>query len=284
MAGWRALEDLANADTLCPTHMSLLLTLTTASLQAMLDPKADPPRTLMDVPDYAINSLELRGLNINTKQLSGWGMDDLDALRDRADKAACPCLILFEEEPLSFGDDDASVQQAAHERVSRLAVAANRLGCNALAVRCSGEPDEDRLELCAEHLKDIVSSIEHLDLNLLLAPHDGLTDDPDRLTDLIKQIGGFRIGAMPTYGRSSDQTAELEQLRKLAPYAGAIQIHVEAFNRNSNHKGLSLESAIETIRKVGYVNTVTIDYVGDGEPARDIALARVELQTAIDAE
>ena len=51
--------------------MSLLLTLTTASLQTLLDPKADPPRTLMDVPDFAINSLQLRGLNINAAMLSG---------------------------------------------------------------------------------------------------------------------------------------------------------------------------------------------------------------------
>lgn len=264
--------------------MSLLLTLTTASLQTMLDPQAQPPRTLMDVPEFAMNSLELRGLNINTNQLSGWGLNELDALRDRADKAACPCLVLSEEEPLSFGDDDPEVQEAAHARVTRLAVAANRLGCNALAVRCAGDHDEDRLELCAEHLKDIVSSIEHLDLNLLLAPHEGLTDDPERLTDLIKQIGGFRIGAMPTYGRSSDEPTELEHLRKLAPYAGAIQLRVDDFNRNSNHKGLSLGSAIETIRKVGYVNTITIDYVGGGDPSRNIELARIELQGAIDAE
>lgn len=264
--------------------MSLLLTLTTSSLQAMLDPKADPPRTLMDVPDYAINSLQLRGLNINAHQLSGWGFDELDALRDRADKAACPCLVLVEEEALAFGHDDPEIQEGAHERIRRLAVAANRLGCNALAVRCSAGDDEERLDSCAEHLREIMASIEHLDLNLLVSPHEGLTDDPERLTDLIKRIGGFRIGAMPIYGRGTNEEDELDHLRQLAPYAGAIQLCVHKFNRNSNHTGLGLAAAIETIRKVGYVNTVTIDYVGEGDPARDIELARVQLQCAVDAE
>jgi hypothetical protein len=264
--------------------MSLLLTLTTASLQTLLDPKADPPRTLMDVPDFAINSLQLRGLNINAAMLSGWGLSDLDGLRDRADKAACPCLVLVEEDPLPFGVDDDAQQEAATERVRRLAVAGNRLGCNALAVRCSSVDDDDRLEACAEHLKGVMSDIEHLDLNLLLTPHEGLTADPDRLTELIKRIGGFRIGAMPIYGRGSDEAVELEHLRKLAPYAGAIQLRVDKYTRAGKHKGLGLASAIDTIRKVGYLNTVTIDYTGGADPSRAIECARVELQDAIDAE
>ena len=59
--------------------MSLLLTLTTASLKFLLDPEADPPRTLLDAPDYVMNELNLRGLNINASMLSGWGVEDLDA-------------------------------------------------------------------------------------------------------------------------------------------------------------------------------------------------------------
>jgi len=264
--------------------MCLLLTLSTASLQALLDPKADPPRTLMDVPDYTMNTLQLRGLNINASQLSGWSLADLDGLRDKADKAACPCLVLFEEEALAFGHDDEVEYDAVTERIKRLATAANRLGCNSLAVRCHAEDDDERMEMAAGHFKDLMASIEHLELNLLIAPHEGITDDPDRLTDLIKQVGGFRIGAMPTFARGQSEEVELEHLRKLAPYAGAIQLRVEAFNRNKRHKGLELAAAIETIRKVGYVNTVTIDYAGGGDPSRDIELARAQLQAAIDEE
>jgi len=264
--------------------MSLILTLSTASLQALLDPKADPPRTLMDVPDFTMNTLQLRGLNINTSQLSGWSLTDLDGLRDKADKAACPCLVLFEEDALSFGHDDEAEYDAVTERIKRLATAANRLGCNALAVRCDAADSDERMEMAAGHFKDLMVAIEHMELNLLIAPHEGMTHDPDRLTELIKQVGGFRIGAMPTFARGQSEEVELEHLRKLAPYAGAIQLRVESFNRNKRHKGLGLATAIETIRKVGYVNTVTIDYIGGGDPSRDIELARAELQAAIDEE
>lgn len=268
--------------------MSLLLTLTTASLQSMLDPKADPPRTLLDVPDYVINTLDLRGLNINASMLSGWGVEDLDRLRDRADKAACPCLVLFEEEPLPFGDEDDEAVASCKDRVERLAFAAHRLGCNALALRCQGKaggPAEDELlERAAEAIRGLMAGIEHLELNLLLAQADGLTSDADRLTELIKKVGGFRIGAMPVFGAGSKEEEDMERLRKLAPYAGAIHVSVEKFTAKGNHKGFDIAQSIATIRRVGYMNTVTIDYVGDGDPSKDIQSARDAMQAAIDAE
>ncbi len=268
--------------------MSLLLTLTTASLQSMLDPKADPPRTLLDVPDYVINSLDLRGLNINASLLSGWGVDDLDRLRDRADKAACPCLVLFEEEPLPFGDEDPEAAAYCKDRVERLAFAAHRLGCNALALRCRADADgsdqDELIERAAEAIRALMSGIEHLELNLLLAQSDGVTADPDRLTELIKKVGGFRIGAMPIFGSGAKEEEDLDRLRKLAPYAGAIHVCVGKFTAKGKHKGFDLAEAISTIRRVGYMNTVTIDYVGTGDPSKDILTARDQMQAAIDAE
>lgn len=267
--------------------MSLLLTLTTASLQSLLDPKADPPRTLLDTPDYVINELNLRGLNINASMLSGWGVEDLDRLRDRADKAACPCLVLFEEEPLPFADEDEDAVASCKDRVERLAFAAHRLGCNALALRCRAEAGTDPeavTDRAAEAIRSLMAGIEHLELNLLLAQADGLTADPDRLTDLIKKVGGFRIGAMPIYGGGASEEEDLEGLRKLAPYAGAIHMVVRKFTAKAKHKGYDLGEAIATIRRVGYLNTVTIDYDGDGDPSKDILSAREQMQAAIDAE
>ncbi len=267
--------------------MSLLLTLTTASLKFLLDPEADPPRTLLDAPDYVMNELNLRGLNINASMLSGWGVEDLDALRDRADKAACPCLVLFEEEPLPFAAEDDDTVASCKDRVERLAFAAHRLGCNALALRCripEGGDTEEVLDRAAASIRSLLAGIEHLELNLLLAQADGLTADPERLTDLIKKVGGFRIGAMPVFGAGASEAADLEILRKLAPYAGAIQMVVRKFTAKGNHKGFDLGEAIATVRRVGYLNTVTIDYDGDGTTSKDILSAREVMQAAIDAE
>lgn len=239
--------------------------------------------SLLDLPDYACNHLQLRGLNIPASMLAGWSLEDLDRLRDRADKASCPCLVLVEDTGLKLAEPEPACQEAI-ERVRRLAKAANRLGCNAISL-CFEAPDtDDAFDQVAMQLKTLMPSLERLELNVLIAPFSGLTESPDRLTDLIKRVGGFRIGSMPNFGHAASTGNHVETLRKLAPYAGAIHATVNGFSKKGEHKGYSLTECVQAIRSVGFLNTLAIDYVGTGDPHKDIELARLELQAALDAE
>ena len=199
----------------------MLLTLAARSLRTLVAANGENALSLMDVPDFSIKQLDLRGMNVPSSMLAGWSLEDLDELRDRGDKAGCPCLVLVEDKPLALGSDDAAKVSSAADRVGRLAVAANRLGCNALAIRCTAPNTEEAFDQTADELKAIMPAVERLELNLLIAPHDGLTQRPDRLTDLLKRIGGFRIGSLPDFGHAAASGDLVEALRKLAPYAGA---------------------------------------------------------------
>jgi sugar phosphate isomerase/epimerase len=207
-------------------------------------------------------------------------------LRDRADKAACPCLVLVEDAPLPFADGDPTKRHAAVERVRRLAVAANRLGCSAVAVRCEGPDDDSAFEATADQIKSLMPHVERMELNLLLSPSDGLTAATERLTSLIKRIGGFRIGSLPTFGAAARAGSgdPIETLRKLAPYAGCIHATIEGFSRKGEHKSFDLAKCVKAIRNVGFVNTLAIEYVGAGDPVPNIEKARDILQNAIDCE
>ena len=119
----------------------------------------------------------------------------------------------------------------AAERVRRLAVAANRLGCNALAIRCDARDTDEAFDQTAVELKDVMPAVERLELNLLIAPHTGLTGQTDRLTDLLKRIGGFRIGSLPDFGHAAESGDLVDALRKLAPYAGAVHAHGGGFRQ-----------------------------------------------------
>jgi len=262
----------------------VLLTLATRSLARLLAPDAEVPEgqqplTLLDLPQYAIRHLELRGLNVPASMLSGWSLPNLDRLRDRADKAGCPCLVLIEDAPLDFDEAD-----GAAERVRRLAVAAHRLGCNALAISFAGADDEETFDRVAADVKALMPHVERMELNLLIAPNDGLTQEPDRLTELIKRIGGFRIGSLPSFAHAASTKDPILTLRKLAPYAGAVHASVQAFTKAGKHKGYDLAECVKAIRSVGFVNTLAIDYIGNGDPASNIQLARDALQAAIEAD
>ncbi|MGI9015288.1 MAG: TIM barrel protein [Phycisphaerales bacterium] len=261
----------------------MLLTLAVNSISALLNSRSRNNRALLEVPSMAIDQLQLRGLNIYASSLAGWSIEDLDELRDRADKAACPCLVLVDDAPLDFSKGEGKRYMDAVERTKRLATAANRLGCSSLAVSLNGPDNEDAFEHTAAGVREAMTHIERLEMNVLLQPGaTGLTNDPDRLTDLIKRIGGFRIGSLPSFGHAAQTGDVIATLRKLAPYAGAMHATVESFSKAGKHKGYDLAECVQAIKAVGFSNTLAIEWVGKGDPAAGIEQARGILQTAID--
>lgn len=262
----------------------MLLTLAARSLRTVVAANGEGSMSLLDVPDFSIRQLHLRGMNVPSSMLAGWSLEDLDRLRDRGDKAGCPCLVLVEDTPLCFTGSDSGELEAAAERVRRLAVAANRLGCNALAIHCEARDTDEDFEQTAGELKALMPSIERLELNLLIAPHTGLTAQTDRLTELLKRIGGFRIGSLPDFGHAAASGDLVESLRKLAPYAGAVHATVEGFDKQGRHQKYDLAEAVAAIRSVGFLNTLAIDYVGTGDAVANIEQARTMLLKAIEAD
>lgn len=267
--------------------MTMLLTLCAGSLRSQLAPKGKGEgMSMYDVPQFVIRTLQLHGLNIPTSMLTRWSLEDLDRLRDRADKASCPCLVLIEDTPLPLASMDDDERDAAAARVQRVAIAANRLGCNAIALNIDAPETTDAFEMAADQVRDLLPSIERLELNVLLAPHAGLTATTERLTSLIKRVGGFRIGSLPSFGAAAASGGgnPVEGLRKLAPYAGAIHATIDGFNKKGAHKSYDLAACVDAIRSVGFLNTLAIDYVGEGDPVANIEKARDALQAAMDKD
>lgn len=262
----------------------MLLTLVTRSLTGLAPAlNSNGEASLLDLPPYVMQHLQLRGMNVPASQLVGWGLQDLDHLRDRADKAGCPCLVLVEDTPLDLGSASADARNSASERVRVLAVAAHRLGCNSISIACTGPDDsDDTFDRAAAAVKAVMPEVERLELNMLLEPCAGFTHTPERLTDLIKRIGGFRIGSLPSFGHAASTDDPIAALRKLAPYAGAVHATIESFDKSGKHTPYDLAAFVQAIRSVGYVNTLAIDYASNKNASEVIEQARTVLQAAID--
>ncbi len=254
----------------------MLLTLTTSSLQHLRRAKKALP--VMDMPEFVATEFELRGLSMNAALLKGMSVADLEKLRDRADRAHCPILVLVEETPHDFSTN-ASLAKS-QERILKLGMAASKLGCPSVAIRCSNVT-EATAEHSAANIKRTLLKLDRYEVHLLIRPGDGLTSDPVRLAELIKRIGGFRIGSLPSFGAAAGTGDAQAALRRLAPYAQAVEATVKAFAKNGTHDAWNLDECVEAIRGVGYQNTVGIDYVGRTDPASAISRAKQILAEAI---
>lgn len=175
---------------------------------------------LLDLPAFTRNELQLSGFNLSTDLLVGSNRARLEAIRERADRASCSCLLLIEHDPQNFGSKDERLGLAAAERMARVVDAAQILGCSAASVKITAVDDDDTLLLVAARLKPIMERAEKLDINLVISPHTGLTARADRVTDLLKKVGGFRIGTYPDFETAAHTTtvsSPLASLKKEKP-------------------------------------------------------------------
>ena len=236
---------------------------------------------MFDLPSFAITELGLRGLSINASQLVGMGRSDLERIRDRADKASCPVLMLNEDKPLSFSDSSNAARDQVLDRIRRLGMAASALGASSLGVACEGADSDENFDQAAVSIRSAMQAIDRYEVNLLLRPCDGLTSVPDRLTELIKKVGGFRIGSLPDFRGAFDSGDFVPTLRRLAPYAGAVFATI-GNKKKSDPTPYSLEDGIEAVLAVGYQNTICLHYEGTGDPTGAIVAARDELLSVIE--
>ncbi|MCC6429157.1 MAG: hypothetical protein IT435_20340 [Phycisphaerales bacterium] len=202
----------------------MLFTLHASCLRSHLAPTdgSKPKLALPDLPAYTKNTLGLSGLNLTTDLLAGADRARLETIRERADKSGCACLLLIETNPLPLADADPGVAGRAVERMKAVVRAAHILGCNSAALTMTGANTEAAQALAVKRLKEVSEPAERLDLNVLIAPTEGLTAAPERVTEIIKKVGGFRVGTLPDFLSATKTKEPVAYLRRLIPYASCV--------------------------------------------------------------
>ena len=269
----------------------MLLTLTAISLRSMLarGKSGKPKLDLLDLPQYARQDLGLHGLNLSTELLTGVNRERLEKLRERADKAGCACLLLIESEAQAFGDKSEAIGTAAIERTHKVIQVAHILGCSAAAVKATGADDSAVFSRTAERLRKAVERAERLELNILLSPQEGLTATPERITELIKKVGGFRVGTFPDFQAAGASPDPVAYLRRLTPYAAVVSAATVKFTPEKGaesdrpdapmkHHPYSLETMVEAILSVGYDGTLAVEYRGTGDATLGVLRSRYALE------
>lgn len=261
--------------------------LLTMSLSSPAVVKGLSPQGLLGAPREVREQFGLSGLNLSTSLLKGADRTALAGLRDAADRAGCACLVLVEP-PIALADPRGRKADEALARARRLVEAASLLGCNSLAMGVTGKDDDDTFELAVDQLKEVAEAAEKRELNVLISPTEGLTEDPDRVAELIKRVGGFRIGTYPDFETASKSKDPIAYLRRLAPYAWAVNASTIEFVDLAEEAGLEesgneddeldalaellaapehvtydLDAMVQAIAAVGYDGTLAVDYRGD---------------------
>lgn len=263
----------------------MLLTLSANSLAPLIEAKK-PKIALFDLPRFTFEEFGLHGLNLQTRFLSGWGLEQIDRLRDQADKVGCPWLTLIEEQAHPLGSEKEKVVAGAIDRIDRVLRVGHRLGCAgvAIGVEHGASDDEAALERVADRLKRLLAKAERLEMNLLLAPQSGLTATPEQLTGLIRKVGGFRIGSFPDFESANASGDASTYLRSLTPYASAVTASTTKFTAKGKHSAFDLSTCVEAIKSVGFEGTLSLEYRGSDDPVEGVAATKRAIEEGLEVE
>jgi sugar phosphate isomerase/epimerase len=279
----------------------MLLTLSASSLRSMIgrqgrSSKAKAGVDLLDLPTFARETLGLHGLTLSTDLLAGVSRDYLEELRERADKAACACLLLVDPDALPLAHADEAKAAAGVDRAGRVLQAAQLLGCNAAAISVEGPDDDVTFSRAVDRLRKAMGKAENLQLNLLLAPARGLTQSPDRVAELLKKTGGFRLGTYPDFAAAAASDDPTSYLRRLTPYASVVCASTTTFTNpkggaagkdidaHAAHAEYDLAPLVDAIQSVGYEGTLSIDYRGTGDATLGVLRSKMLLEAILDPD
>lgn len=276
----------------------MLLTLTASCLRPLLLGGAKAKKTakldLLDLPVFTREQLGLSGINLSTDLLAGADRARLSTFRDRADRCGCAMLLLIEPELQAFGgSEDAAA--AATQRMLNVVEAAHVLGCTAAAVRVQASDDDAVLVRVAARLKPVMERAEKRDLNLVVSPSAGLTERPERVTELLKKVGGFRIGTYPDFEAASKAKDPSAYLHRLTPYATVVSAATVRFAGKKDeelspqavregkvaHEPYDLKAYVGAITAVGYDGPLGVEYRGSGDVTMGLQMSRESLLAAL---
>jgi hypothetical protein len=238
------------------------------------------PVALMDIPEFVSQEFGLRGIQLPVDLVRGRTLREMEDLRHNADKAGCPLLVLSQDEPIDLG----AVTDGSDgiTRIAALGSAARHLGCGHVAIRTVASPE--RADAVIASAKRAIDMLRKSDVGLLLRSGHDTMPDPSGLADIIRRIGGFHIGAMPSF-HDAHASGELgSAIRLLAPYSHLVEATVIGFGK-SGHDKWDLSEAVEALRGVGYMSLLSIDWRGTkGDWVAMVHKAKSELLAAIGRE
>jgi Xylose isomerase-like TIM barrel len=305
-----------------PTVVHMMFSLNVNSIRKQVQvPGKKPPKNaiaVVDIPRYAYDHLGLRALNLSTDLLKGMGRGQIEQIRDNGDKVGCTCLMLAEPDPFTLADPKDEVGIQAIDRMSRVIKAASLLGCNAVSLSIktpaykTQEATDDAFDLVAARMKEILEVADAIDINVLIAPMKGLTEDPDKVTSLVKAIGGFRIGTNPDFKTAVESGDPVNYLRRLTPYSTVVNASTQGFVEGEPdddvmekadglvgldalaaeleamdnepapvHVGYDILPLVGAIKAVGFDGNIALDYQGADDGTLGVLQSRDAIEAAL---
>lgn len=155
--------------------------------------------------------------------------------------------------------DDRAVAIKHHVKV---AAVAERLGCDHIRVRASGEGDkQQQLSHAAEGISGLCDALENKPVSVLIENIAGFSRDPDWLVSLVNKIGPQRVGLIADFGNFDGDI--YEGMAQLLPHTRSVCTKAWEFDQQGNETKIDYQRMMKVITDSEFRGCIAIEYLGE---------------------
>jgi len=141
---------------------------------------------------------------------------------------------------------------------------AQYLGCSAIRTNCRGPenpPRDESVKWAAETYNMMLEHAIPAGISILIENHGGVSNDPDWMADLMKEVDSLYFGSYPDWRSPSDNFDNYSYLKKMLPWAGGM-----SYRNQPTEEGTA--KLINLCRESGYRGWYGIESSGREEIAK----------------
>jgi hydroxypyruvate isomerase len=204
----------------------------------------------LDFPKVAREDFDINGIEFVNTLFEVPTVSYLDTLKQNAaDNGVTMVLIMI--------DDEGDGCSASKEQRKQFAInhrkwidVAHYLGCHAIRTNCRGAENiskEDALKWASETYFMLLEYASEANMKVLIENHGGVSNDPDWMVALMREVNHPLFGTYPDWREPSDDFDNYTYLQKTAPFAKGMSYRNQpteeltakmiALSRNAGYQG-----------------------------------------------
>lgn len=180
----------------------------------------------LDFPKVAREEFGIDGIEfVNTLFEGPTTMNYLNTLKRNAANHGVTCVLI-----MCDAEGDACSATTAERRQFEInhrkwIDAAQFLGCHAIRINCIGPKEvnqEEALKWSAETCQMLLEYSIPAGISVLIENHGGVSNDPDWMVRLMKEVNSRYLGILPDWRQPGAQFDNVAYLTKTLPYSGGM--------------------------------------------------------------
>ncbi len=178
--------------------------------------------TTLDFPKIAREDFDINGIEFVNTLFDVPTLGYLNRLKRNAEEyGVTMVLIMIDDEGETCTSSKEERKQTVINHQKWIDIA-HYLGCHSIRTNCRGPQDvskEDALKWSAETYNMMLEYAIPANISIVIENHGGVSDDPDWMVALMKEVDNLYFGTYPDWRQPSDRFDNYAYLEKTLPYA-----------------------------------------------------------------